>query len=55
MTIVLVLPENIEVYSRSTWFHFQLNLSTFSGFSAKKNPCKKKKVPINYFEEQEKP
>ena len=54
MTNVLVLPENIfnvEVYSRSTWFHFELNLSKFSGFF----PCKKKKVCINYFGEQEKP
>ena len=35
MTTVLVLPENIfdiEVYSRSTWFHFELKLSKFSGF-----------------------
>ena len=57
MTTVLVLPENIfniEVYSRSTWFHFELNLSKFSGFLWK-NPCKKKKVCINYFDEQEKP
>ena len=23
---------NIEVYSRSTWFHFELNLSKFSEF-----------------------
>ena len=33
MTTVLVLPENkfnIEVYSRSTWFHFEQNLSKFS-------------------------
>ena len=35
LTTVLVLPENIfniEVYSRSAWFHFQLDLSKFSGF-----------------------
>ena len=35
MTTVLVLPENIfniEVYSRSTWFHFELNLFKCSGF-----------------------
>ena len=39
MTTVLVLPETIfdtEVYSRSTWFHFELNLSNFSGFLRKK-------------------
>ena len=32
---VLVLLENIfniEVYSRSAWFHFELNLPKFSGF-----------------------
>ena len=52
--IYLVLPENIfsiEVYSKSTWFHFELNLHKFSGFY-EKNPCKKKKVRINYFDEQ---
>ena len=57
MTTILVLPENIfniEVYSRSSWFHFELNLSKFSGFY-EKNPCKKKKIRINYFDEQEKP
>ena len=57
MTTLLVLPENvfnIEVYSRSTWFHFELNLSKFSGFLWKKT-CKKKKGCINYFDEQEKP
>ena len=35
MTTVLVFPENIfnvEVYSRSTWSHFELNLSKFSRF-----------------------
>ena len=40
MTTVLVLPENIfniGVYSRSTWFHFELNLFKFSGFF-EKNP-----------------
>ena len=58
MTTVLVLPENIfniEVYSRSTYFHFKLNLKlNFLDFY-EKNPCKKKKVRINYFDEQEKP
>ena len=57
MTTVLVLPENIfniGVYSRSTWFHFELNLYKFSGFF-EKNPSIKKKVGINYFDEQEKP
>ena len=32
---------NIEVYSRSTWFYFELNLSYFFGFLWKKNPVKK--------------
>ena len=44
MTTVLVHPENIfniEVYSRSTWFHLE--------------SCKKKKVCINYFDEQKNP
>ena len=57
MTTVLVLPENIfniDVYSRSTCFHFELNLSKFSGFY-EKNSCKKQNVRINYFDEQEKP
>ena len=56
-TVVLVLPENIfdiEVYSRSAWFHFELNLSNFL-FFYEKDPCKKKKICINYFDEQEKP
>ena len=43
MTTVLVLPENmfnVEVYSRSTWFHFELNLSRFAKIilTNKKNP-----------------
>ena len=57
MTTVLVLPENIfniEVYSRSTWFHFEPNLFKFSIFSWK-DPCKKIKVRIIFFDEQEKP
>ena len=57
MTTVLVLSENIsniEVYSRSTWFHFELDLSKFSGFLWKSH-CKKKKIYINYFDEKEKP
>ena len=56
MTTILVLPENafnIEVYSKSTWFHFELNLPSFLDFS-EKEPCKKKKKCINYFDEQEK-
>ena len=56
MTTVLVLPENIfniEIYSRSTWFHCELNLNFLDFYE--KNPCKKKKVHINYFDEQEKP
>ena len=56
MTTVLVLPENIfniEVYSRSTWFQFELNLSKFFGFLWR-NPSKHKKVRINYFDKQEK-
>ena len=56
MTTILVLPENafnIEVYSKSTWFHFELNLPSFPDFS-EKEPCKKKKKCINYFDEQEK-
>ena len=57
MTTVLVLPENIfniEMYSRSTWFDFELNLSKFPDFY-EKNPCKKKNVRVNYFGELEKP
>ena len=45
MTTVLALPENIfniEVYSRSTWSHSELNLSKFSGFLWKK-PLQKEK------------
>ena len=58
MTIILVLPENIfnvEVYAWSTWFHFELNLSKFSGFFFAKIRCKKETFRINYFDEQEKP
>ena len=57
MTTVLVLPENIfniEMYSRSRWFDFELNLSKFPDFY-EKNPCKKKNVRVNYFGELEKP
>ena len=60
MTTVLVLPQkifNIDVCSRSTRFHFDLNLSKFSGFLGKKILVKrnKLKVRINYFDQQEKP
>ena len=44
---------NIEIYSRSTWFYFELNLNFLNFYE--KSPCKEKKVSINYFEEQEKP
>ena len=46
MTTVLVHPENIfniEVYSKSTWFHLELKLSKFSGFLCKKTVVKRKK------------
>ena len=43
---------NIEVYTRSTWFHFGLNLSWFSRFLWKSS-CIKKKVHKNCFDEEE--
>ena len=43
----------IEVYTRSTWFHFELNLSYLSRFFWKK-PCKMKKFHKNCFYEKEK-
>ena len=43
----------IEVYTRSTWFHFELNLSYLSRFFCKK-PCKMKKFHKNCFDEKEK-
>ena len=33
---------NAEVYTRSIWFHFELNLSSFSGFLWKKSLVKRK-------------
>ena len=51
LTFKLILPENIfniELYSRSTWFHFELNLSKVFGFYEK--TLVKKKVYIDYFD-----
>ena len=36
---------NIKVYSRSTWFHFELTFFNFLDFY-EKSPCKKKKVKL---------
>ena len=44
---------NIEVYTRSTWFHFELDLSQFSGFLLKKTLVKKNDRK-NYLDKQEK-
>ena len=47
MTTVLVLPEsilNMKVDSRSAQFHFELNLSKFSGFLRQKTRVKRKRL-----------
>ena len=43
----------MEVYERSTWFHFELNFLNFLDFY-EKNPRKKKKIGKNCFDKQEK-
>ena len=44
---------NMEVYTRSSWFYFELIFLNFPDFY-EKSPCKKEKVGKNCFDEQEK-
>ena len=57
MTTVLVLPENDLIQTFNEGLHgFILNWTYLIFFDFyEKNPCKQKKVPINYFDVQEKP